>query len=240
MGYKERTRSELLKCYKEYGLETVMEVGRALLEAEKDRNRKKAESIVHGEVCETILECIVMEHKSKHPIETKNWKMARSVILPNLENVQSEFLTELDLVLFTPQQILLFECKSYNGEKTLTGSGKLTRNGGGSVDVYSQNKLHLEMLSKVVAKCRTLTPSYGKEIQMVLFDFSLGGMNDKRSEKAKQILPWYTEETVTECFPRGNSTLWDMRVLAPLVDLMVERSPLLRKQHLQYVKSLHN
>ena len=119
MSVKNKTNDVLLEFYKTNSYEFTLAVAKKMLESKSYAGKRKFNSDLHGEICETVLEISIMEYMKLYPEKCKDWFYEKGLILKEVNNPDSEFLTELDLVLFTPTQICIFECKSYNSDKTL-------------------------------------------------------------------------------------------------------------------------
>ena len=142
---KDTTREKLLALRDEYGTETAIEVARKSLKVKASGGDFKKQ--FNGEVCEVVLEMILQAMISqKHP----DWFYIKGLILPDAESNNHEFLTEIDFVLFTKECVYCIECKSYAGDKTITGKGTINLANGDSRDVYKQNSMHLEVLDKMI------------------------------------------------------------------------------------------
>lgn len=241
MDYKKSTRTALIECYNQYGLDILVKAARGALADKSHSKERLFVSSFHGEIAETVLELQIKTFMQEHPKQTKNWVLAKSIILPDADNTESEFLTELDLVLFTPQQVFLFECKSYNADKTISGKGTLECKGK-KFDVFSQNSLHAKTLQKLITKCRTTAEPQSSGIQMILFDFALGKTIEKRSKQAQMVMPCINETKIEKLLSdtiKIDSVIWDMRYIEQIVEVIIRRGESLRRRHLQYVRSLH-
>ena len=244
MGYKEATRSFLLKKYHEIGRDSTIALAQEMLKSKEHRDNLQFVADLHGEICECVLEIMLLEFMRKYPDYTKDWQICKGIILKDKSDVTKEFFTEIDLVLMTKTCIYLFECKSYAGDKVLTGAGKLTRsvciNGKEnrrSFDVYKQSVLHKEVfydwLKPFVVR--------GKEpvIQMCMFDFSLGTLTDRRSRAAKIEMPCLQINSILQYVSQPGETVWDTRYFGQIAEKLQAISDKLRGRHLNYVKGLH-
>lgn len=224
---KDATREKLLELRETYGTATAIEVAKKSLKINSSDVSFKQQ--FNGEVCETVLEMILQKIiKEEHP----DWFYSKSMILPNPDS-NNEFLTELDFVLFTPNCVYCIECKSYAGKKIITDKGTVELNKY-SRDVYKQNIMHLEMLSKLIGNFSE-SPVY----RMVLFNFSRGDIVDKRDEKWKGIFPVVDENTFPFVFKQEGKAVWDMQGLRAARVKLERFSEQNRERHLAYVQSLH-
>ena len=73
--------------------------------------KKNFKTDVNGEVCETVLEIGILEFMKRYPKACKEWVLKKGLIVKDIDDPNNGFLTEIDLVLATPQMIYLFECK---------------------------------------------------------------------------------------------------------------------------------
>lgn len=240
MGNVKTAVYEVLKRYHaEKGTQVTIEVAKNTLARPMtgvgEIGAKEFHQNFNGEVCETILEILIEDYCKKYPKETKGWKWNKGVILPDRGNVKSDFLTEIDFILFTPECIYIFECKSYAGDKVLVRDGTINRAKGNNCDVFKQNSLHLEVLKSWMDKL-SQNPVY----QMVLFDFSSGKMTDSRTQDAKQFMPCVNEKTLYSIFSNREGHAWDTDVIESVHKLFNKETEQMRQKHLKYVKSLNH
>lgn len=242
---KEKTRDNLKLLYERRGYDMAVAVAREILGRNVNKALAKAPDIdkkvfktsVNGELGESVLEIAVLEYCKNNPKETKDWFYTKSMILKDPTNPKSEFLTELDFTLFTPECIYLFECKSYSGNKKLVDRGMLLRDCGNSCDVFQQSYVHIETLDKNIAGyvehgCK---PNY----KMVMFNFSKGDLSDLRDDKAKYFMPCVDECDWQQVLLRGANRVWNLNRLRPAIDKIYSASDKLRAEHLHYVRSRH-
>lgn len=242
MAYKLTTNQVLVQYYNKFGLEKTVATARDMLKASnKHRNLENFTSEVHGELCETVLEIMLRDMMISNPDLTKNWFIRKSLVLKDPESPVSDFRTELDVVLFTPVCIFVFECKSYQGSKTLTGQGVLTCKGK-DFDVFSQQQLHKEVIAKNFGKF--ITERGVKTVfDTSLFDFSEGDMIDLRDAKAKEQLPYLNVNTLMQyviCQTKNKPVVFDWKILKQAVKRIDCLQVELHEEHLKYIKGLRN
>lgn len=233
---KNATRKVLLDLYKNKGASVAISVARELLTSDvrgKMSSNKIAEfkTAMNGEMGEVVLEILIRDYCAQHPRQTSDWFWSKSLILKDPSS-NTDFLTELDFTLFTPECIYLFECKSYSGDKQLVDNGKLIRSNGNSCDVYKQNLLHAKTLDKNL-KHLAAKPIY----RMVMFNFSEGEMKDCRTEQAKFSMPCVTDKDWQSVLITG-TPVWNLKNVKPVISTIEKASKNLRDKHLKYVKSL--
>lgn len=197
---------------------------------------------VHGEICETVLECLIYEYCKNNKKSSKGWRLEKSLILKDLASKNKDYYTELDLVLFAPQGVLGFECKSYQGPKTLTGNGVL-QNSYHSFDVYKQHKTHMDVLASNFDYFRKKTAVNSKPYSMYLFNFSLGAIEDHRPVQYQKLMPVLEVSDVPKIL--GNmkeaAIVWDIALVNKALDTITQNSEMLHQKHLEYVKGMkHN
>lgn len=242
--YSKRVNKYLHEVYKEYGLNTMCKVARIMLVSDKHKDDKKFRNEVHGEICETVLECCIIDFMENHPKETKQWRLEKGMILKDLSNRTSDFKTEIDITLFTPFKILSFECKCYSGNKTLVDKCTVVRKGVSPSDIYRQHKLHFTMINSNFSKFRIVnedTSKYGP-MQIGFFDFSVGTLSDQRDEKWKKLMPLIDNTTIHELLESylNKPVCWDMQSVNIALDVINKHKEKNREAHLDYVKKLHN
>lgn len=237
MTYKESTHKKLLDIYKSRGAKTALTLANDMLCSRKYADDIEFKRELHGELCETVLEIIIRAFCDKHPEKTKGWILSKGLILKDRAKTDGEFVTELDLTLFTRACVFLFECKSYGGAKKLIEEGKLVRNGSVVCDVYRQSLLHKRTIEPWIEDfvLGNTTPV----VQMCMFDFSNGGfIDDARSRAAKLELPCLDVSSVLSYISGFSDSVWDLEILAEAVKQLEKVSDGLRAYHLQYVRSI--
>lgn len=190
---------------------------------------------LHGEICETVLEMLLDEYVKARPECT----IQKGLILWNKYKPDNGFLTEIDWTLFTPECIYLFECKSYSGKKVMTGAGLLSRENGKSYDVYKQSNIHKETLYAWFEDF--VLPNKTPLIQMCMFNFSQGELEDKRTKTAKMEMPVLDEENLLEYLKKESSAekVWNVKILKIAGEKLAAKSKELQKTHLRYVQKRH-
>lgn len=240
--YKGATNLVLLDYYQRNGITKTMNVAKAMLKAGNHKSNTMFHAHTHGEICETVLEIILQEYIKANKLSEKGWFFKKGLILKDINNPDSPFLTELDLTLFTPKCILIFECKSYGGDKEITDICTIKRKGKKPFNVYKQNSLHAKVLYEQFKPFMLVNESTINEkyLQLVLFNFSLGEVVDKRTESCKNIMPSVNEESVISLLNkiRSGKDLWNIAALKKAAEIICKHSEDYKKEHLKYVKSL--
>lgn len=244
MNYKEETNKVLLEYYKEHGLAPTIDIAKAMLLSDKYKNNMHFYTHTHGEICETILECILEDFFKKFGLSRYGWFYKKGLILKDINATESGYFTELDLTVFTPQKIFAFECKSYGGDKKITNKCTIVKKAGGSYDVYKQHSQHFNVLANQLAPFRirnkgTLNHS---AYQLILFNFSTGQTADVRNSEDKLIMPCLNENNVLNIFKLlvNQPVLWDIERVKKAVDIIDKHSAVNRAKHLSYVKKLRD
>lgn len=201
---------------------------------------------IRGEMCEVVLEILLREFIRKNNLKEKGWFLVRGLILNDPERPNSEYLTELDLTLFTPKLIYAFECKSYKGSKVLKDECSIYLKNKDickkKFDVYSQHKKHFVCLHKHLHHNLINVDKDTKPYKLVLFDFSDGSLEDLREEKYKKIFPSVNPKTLTTLFSNYNSKRdnWDVKGVRREVLCLLEDKKNKTVDHLKYVTSLNH
>ena len=228
---KDSTRDHLLALEEQYGIAVAIEVARKSLRVGTSDGEFKKQ--FNGEVCEVVLEMLLQKLiREEHP----DWFYIKGLILPDADNTQSEFLTEIDFVVFTPQCIYCIECKSYSGTKRISGNGTINLESGRSYDVFKQNSMHLQVLNKMIQNfCISKPPAY----KMILFNFSYGKCYDMREVDAKRAFPVVDDKSFSKVLSKRTRVCWDMQGLRMAKDSLETFSKRTRAKHLKYVQGLH-
>lgn len=242
--YKETTNEKLITYYREHGKEKAISVARSMLQLNTHKDNKLFRAHLHGEICETVCEIILLDFMSKHKMETKDWCYSKGMILKDIENPDSGFLTEIDLTLFTNYQILTIECKSYGGDKTFTQACTVKRVGQKSIDVYKQHEAHYKCLSKTFDNFRQFGNGSLKVEPVALgyFNFSEGNIVDNRTIVWKNVMPIYDETNLENKlnFYLDKPTYWKMDYVKKVVNIIDRKKKENTSAHLKYVTDLHH
>lgn len=243
MSYKDATNEKLLALYKLHGAQSAISVAKAMLESKTHKTDMHFHSHLHGEICETVLEILVLDFFKRYNLPKQGWFYKKGLILKDVNNPGSGYFTELDLTVFTPQKIFAFECKSYGGDKKITDKCMIRKKRGGTCDVYDQHEKHFKVLSDQVQPFRIVsTDTRGfAPYQLALFDYALGITQDTRSVENKIIMPCLDDTNVTNIFKtvENKPVLWDINRLKKVLDIIDRKSDENRERHLKYVMGLH-
>lgn len=235
---KNKTEEVIRKYSKGKDINVVKNVCYEILKSDN------SSGVIRGELCECLLVLLLENYIKKNNL--KDWVIAKGLILKDLDNTGSNFLTELDVTLFTPKMIYLFECKSYKGEKKLTKECTLYSKNNKSwvkrVDVFDQHKRHFICLYKYVKKFRVNKDPKAKCFKIIMFDFSIGGIKDLREDKFKSLMPLLNENNLYSLFDNYEELEdnWDMKYIAKVIESLEKASSKRVDTHLEYVKSLHH
>lgn len=240
--FTERINKSILEFYENHDLRNTIALGRCLLNCKYGKDKEDFRTAVHGEVCESILEVMIKEFLKKNNLE-KRWFYTKGLVLKDLNNLDSDYLTEIDFILFSPHKIFLFECKSYGGKKYLKDKCTIVRAKKKPFDVFKQHEKHSNVLLNNFLGFRA-PEKEGEEkiapVQLLLFDFSNGDLTDQRTELWKKVMPVVDENTLGKFLSNykdvpGN---WDVKALYKAVKMINKNNDKRRDKHLQYVKDL--
>lgn len=226
--YQESMHDKLFAIYDKYGLEPTFKIAHESLKAHFPTLEAKQK--FNGEVCEAVLEIQINHWIKRYSVDAC---YIRSLILPDAKSKNKNFLTEIDMVLFTPWCVYCIECKSYSGDKILMGYGTLLGGSGKRCNVFKQNAMHLKVLDNMIGGL-AVKPKY----QMIMFNFSNGEITDNRSEKAKRELPVVNETNLFAEIYKLNDKNWDMGGIRKAIPIFEQFSDNNRERHLEYVQSL--
>lgn len=240
MSKKFKTNAVLMDYYNKVGdVRRTIEVSRAMLKS------KNSSADIRGELCETVLVIMLEDFIKKNHLDRAGWFLSKGLILKDLDNPTSDYLTELDITLFTPKKIYMFECKSYKGlkmaDKELTLYTKSKNGWSKKFDVYDQHTKHFLALYKYLEPFREKVNTKYKPYKIIAFDFSDGEILDKREDKYKELFPIKNENNLYSIFNTYNNepVQWDISYVRKVVEKLEENKEVLTREHLEYVTSLH-
>lgn len=237
---KDNTQKILLDYYnKVKDVNAVIVVARAMLKS------KNSNPMLRGELAETILSLMIRDYVIKNNLE--DWILSKGLILKDLDNPDSNYSTELDVTVFTPNKVLLFECKSYKGEKIIKDPGELwikNRKTGReklAINVYDQHMKHYKVLYKYIRKFK-IGLQKTKPFSIAFFNFSDGECRDERSRDYKNLFPVVDETNLYKYLDAvvGKEKYWDMKYIRKVVKILNETKRSLSSAHIKYVSNLNN
>lgn len=228
----EITRSAVMDVYRKRGLaaadKKVMEL---LNQCEHWKNNTRERSTIKGELSEIALEYHLL------------WWMQHSKYMTCVKSLcvksqKSKATAEIDILLATPCKVYLFECKSFKGEKVLSGECYL-KGKSSEKDVYEQSKYHLEILDQHLAECRFVPRPQKPPYQLLLFELSSDGIDDQREAKWKRGIPLLTIDTIDAWFRQEfNATqqvIWNFDSLYRKLEQLNKSSERMFKFHMKKI-----
>lgn len=234
---KDAVRKKLLCVYESRGLQDSLAMSDKFLneaaKTGKELDIQDFGKIIRGELSELYAEICLREYVNKH----RNSFYVKSLCFKKSDG--KDGYTELDLTLFTSSFVLVLECKSYSGEKTLTNEGCMNIKGRTSYNVFGQNRMHLSNLDPYIRNCRLKTvKDGGKPYILAMFSYSKDGIKDLRDEEWKRKFRLLTEENIAEYLDNinKNDKIWDVRKLFQIVSKMQESSEENKKKHIALLK----
>ena len=234
---KEAVRYKLLLVYQKRGLHASLEMADKFLKdaskAGKENNISDFGKIVRGELSEIYAEVCLREYVKTH----KNSFYTKSLCFPRADG--KEGFTEIDLALFSNKFVMLIECKSYSGQKTLTNEGCMNVKGRSSYNVFSQNRMHLVNLDAYIRKYRLASVEKGgKPYQLCMFSYSKDPIEDLRTDEWKSKFHLFTEESLLTYLNNleKSEVIWDIKKLYKCVGEMQKHSEENMKKHIEISK----
>jgi hypothetical protein len=235
---KDSAHVVIFNAYQEKGVDAALQVAKALMDAcNKSSSNIAGKSAVKGEVSEAILEVMLRKFQNL---------VSPSVIIKNFcirAQTGNQRTTEIDLAMFTPVRIYLFECKSYNGKKTLNNectvkSPSITK------DIYKQSLVHMEILNQYMDKYRINRMWKGTSpYKLYFFEFSSGSIIDKRNDKWKHTMPLITldniDKVLCEEFLTPQKANWDLERAWKCIKQLYKLSESNFKDHMIRMYSLN-
>lgn len=239
--YADKLNARIVDFYKQYGLRNTVALGKAILNCKKHKDDEEFRTAIHGEICESILECCVLDFIRRNKLE-KKWFYSKGLVLKDLDNLDSDYKTEIDFIIFTPHKMVPIECKSYGGRKYIKEKCLIVRPGKKPYDVYRQHEKHYEILIQNFQGFRDYTEESNKYsiVQLGMFNFSNGELTDQREELWQKTMPIVDVDNINEFLSKqlDKPGLWNMKELRRAVRIVEKNNMKRRKEHLKYVKGL--
>ena len=143
IDFKDNLRKILMNIYIksnynwDYFLKSAIHLRDNSLSKSKEIDGASLAGQVRGEVAEIILEVKILDFIRKNKLP---WFLIKSLAIPRTDN-KAKKTTELDLTLFTPTHIILFEIKSRKGKYKLLEECNLIADGYGyDANVFKLNE----------------------------------------------------------------------------------------------------
>lgn len=226
LSAKERTNYALLQLYYQKGYKIFRDVCYSL--KENPGLNSSDFGIFKGEVAEVFLYVTALAFIEKFKLD---YKVYLSLVIPKYTGIQGET-TELDLVLVSKNMIVVFEAKSYGGDKKIKDICTISRKSG-SRDIYQQNAMHIKSLFKLIEKYNI----NGRGVKSVLFSYSLGKLEDIRDKRYKELMPVVTENNLLAfltTLSKLNTECWTQEAL----DIIEETSKkYTMEDHMKHINS---
>lgn len=241
MSFRHKTQEILLPIYKEKGIEYTMELCDLLQKEATDKKvpiGKEKLSMIRGKLCEVVLEILVLEYIRKNNL--KDWFCIPSLYLRDVFTKNTAFYSEVDLVIFTPSRLMLFECKNYGGEKTFVDQGTIKRAGiRHDANVYDQHEKHLEAFVSIFEPFKDKKVNNG--YFMGYFNYSSGSLKDVREDKWKKAFPVVDRDNLYSYLDKAKEStrIWNMDEVRKVVKMLEKNKEKVARKHLNYVTGLH-
>lgn len=226
--YTEPTRQKLLELNDKYGLKTTIKVASQMLDSRTHKSDKEFQAGLHGEICETVLEILLKAYIKANG--RNDWYISKSLIVIN-----NGMTAELDLTVFTPKRIYMFECKCYSGDKIITDECKINRKGIPPHDLYGQSMGHLRLLNEVIGGLKYRRPSYIEPYKLAYFNFAKGSLLDKRNKAYIKTIPILGIANLHTIFYDYDKlpNQWDIKKVLKVIKTFEKHHDNLEKKHLK-------
>jgi len=193
-----------------YFLKSAEHLRNDALKQSKALNDTSLAGQIRGEIAEIILEVKIIDFIKKNRLP---WFIVKSLTIPRTDKKQKKT-TELDLTLFTPTHIILFEIKSRKGKYILKDECNLISSGFDyNSNVYKQNIMHLDNLRYFLGDA-ILTMNKEKPFKFVLFLDDICDCVDKRDFNNKQKYQLLRLNDIDKYLAnelKYTSQIWDMQ-----------------------------
>lgn len=235
IDYKIKLRNKILTIYKENGythaVNTIKNIIKNANKKTKDLNEKTLAINTRGECCEILLEIQILEFAKKNNLP---WILSKGLTIRRKDYKQGKT-TELDLTLFTPGRIVLFESKYRMGEIKLIDECTIVPNYGNVTNVYKQNLMHLDNLRYYLADA-IVNLKVSAPFSIALYVEEVNRVNDLRDEKYKSLVPLVGTENIFNFLNKIANIkvkVWDIHKLQTLIAKLDEESDQLFEEHVE-------
>lgn len=193
-------------------------------------------NLVQGQIAEVI--CLLQIEEFMKLKGITDWSVHKGLIFRSLEE-NSKYLTEIDIVIFSPVKIFSVEIKSNSGEKTVKDECTLVY-GRRSRDIFSQHYKHEVALLSMFRDFRSPRYTDSESVTSLVYIFADGSLTDTRTAQNKKRMPVVDETSLLPLLEKEyqGSIKWDMNYVRRAVTILETKKSNLTKKHLNYVKSL--
>lgn len=233
---KNELRKDMINLYKSKGYDYTV---RSINNLVKNSNKKSKEVgqpqlaiQIRGECCEILLELAILEYSRRKNLP---WICSKGLTLQRRDYKKGT--TELDITLFTPAQIILFESKFRSGNIQLIDECRIVPDYGSVTDVYKQNMIHLDNLRRYLDSA-VYNLSAGPPFALSLFIEPASRVKDNRTEKMKGMIPLISLDNITrylDVIASKKQVVWDINKLHEILILLDSMSEENFKQHMKGV-----
>lgn len=237
IDFKRDLRNTIIKIYRTKGYEyTERSINNLIKKSNlktKDIGKKEWAVQVRGECCELMLELQLWEFIKTHQVP---WICSKGLCIERTDNKQAKT-TELDLTLFTPGKIILFESKYRQGKIQLIDECTIVPDWGSVMNVYKQNIMHLTNL-KYYLNSAVITLQGVKPFAITLYMEDLSRVTDRRTKDNKQLVPLLGPANVNKYLKtlvRPSKPVWNMKELDKIVKELDLKSEENFKRHMKNI-----
>lgn len=234
--FKKNMRNDILNTYSTDGYKVALQKVYYLIKnSNKLANEIGEKSLpiqIRGECCELLLELGIMEYAR---VKNLPWFTYKGLVIERRDHKKGT--TELDLTLFTPSRIILFESKYRKGKVKLIDECKIVPEFGSVTDVYKQNIMHLDNLRKYVYPA-IKTVKLNKPFGIVLFVESCVRVQDMRKEEYKSLVPLISLENLEQylnTLESNKNVVWDISHLHKILTELDKHTDVNLKKHMKEV-----
>lgn len=235
--FKNELRRDMLTMYKSKGyaftVNTVNHLVKNSNKKSKAAGEPKLAVQIRGECCEILLELAILEYAKQRNLP---WICSKGLTLKRRDYKKGT--TELDITLFTPSQIILFESKYRSGNIQLIDECKIVPDYGHVADVYKQNMMHLDNLRRYLDTA-VHNLSAGAPFALCLFIEPANRVKDNRDDKMRGIVPLVSLENIIpylDTIANKKQVVWDINKLHQILVLLDSMSEENFKQHMKGVR----
>ncbi len=210
---KRNIRNEGFKIAKQHGYSHAIRSIEKLIDNStkkcKEQGKPEMAIQIRGECCEILLELYLYEYATKYNLP---WIVSKGLCLTRTDGGKNKT-TELDIVLFTPAKIVIFESKYRKGKIRLLENCTLIDSRNQACDVYKQNLMHLNNLKSYFSSA-LIKVQASKPFRLILYVESVKRVNDLRTPECKRKMSVVGKENLIQQLDSlrlTQSKSWDMK-----------------------------
>lgn len=234
--FKDSLHEDIMRMYRARGYSYAVNSVNALISSSTKKAKLAGKPElgiqIRGECCEILLMLGIMEYARLRNLQ---WFVSKGLAIKRKDRKKGT--TELDVTLFTPSKVVLFESKYRKDKFELVDKCKIVPSYGHVFDVYKQNLMHLDNLRYYLSDA-LIDIKLGKPFSLAMYIDDSSRATDKREPQFKSLMPLVdlkNLESYLSTVEDKKVTVWDIQKLYNIVKELRASSDEVFREHMKGV-----